>query len=167
MGPFCGAATFPSPYTLNCAGEGLVPGAVSVKVNHFVTHKYSIFKGLYLSTGVNFWKVHCPPNRSAAFNQILWHLFCSLISLLSMFSLMFGYVTWEKCVLYIFSQKICFPAFLLRAQSNPLLSSSLSNRLSISENLNRYGKQHCKDTLLLEGFEISIHQAVSTAVPLQ
>lgn len=84
-----------------------------------------------------------------------------------------------KCVLYKiivlflqvssyvhFSQEVCFPAFLLRAQFNPLLPSSTTNKLSISENLNRYGKQNCKDTLLLEGFEISIHLAVSTVVPL-
>lgn len=96
MGPFCGAATFPSVYTLDHAGEGLAPGRVSVKLNHFVTPKYTIFKGLYLCTGVNFWKGHCPPKRSAAFNQILWHLFCSLISLLFMFSLVFCCVTWEN-----------------------------------------------------------------------
>lgn len=37
MGPFCGAPTFPTVYTLDHAGEGLVPGRASVKVNHFVT----------------------------------------------------------------------------------------------------------------------------------
>lgn len=83
------------------------------------------------------------------------------------------YVLYKIIVLFLqvssymhFSQEVCFPAFLLKVQSNPLLASSMTNELSDSENLNRYGKQHCKDTLLLEGFEISIHLAVSTAVPL-
>lgn len=54
MGPFCGAGTFPSVYTLDHAREGLVPRRVSLKVNHFVIPKYSVFKGLYLCTAVNF-----------------------------------------------------------------------------------------------------------------
>lgn len=39
----------------------------------------------------------CSPNRNVAFNLILWHLFCSLISPLFVFSFIFCcYLKWEN-----------------------------------------------------------------------
>lgn len=95
MGPFCAAATFPSVCILDCTGEGLVPGSVC-EGEPFCHIQILCFQGVLLVYTSQFWKGHCSPNRSAAFYQILWHLFCSLISLLFMFSLMFCYVTWEN-----------------------------------------------------------------------
>lgn len=172
----CGAATFPSTYKLHWCRRSLSSWYSLCEEPYHPTQTHHFQ-----------WAIATCRSQCQKMSAFLIFLFALLIEMLqisqysdtcALLSSAFQVFTHflllydvRKCALYTITglllqvspdmhfsgENCCFPAFLLRAQSKSLLATSLSDKLSIPENLNRYGNQLYKDASPLEELQTIVH----------